>query len=229
MPITMGRNFTPAEFTVAASEPGPHCSNASISQTAVAAVVNESFVRTYFPQENPIGQRFGGGENLEYPDPNHCKDPGWQIVGVVHDAKYNDLRREVHPTFYVPSGEDGTFELRTASDPRVVISAVRDVLRRSGFDLPLYDIKTESQQIDELLFQERLIARLSSSLVCWRFCSRASVFMACSPMRLHAARARSASAWRWARSRATCFAAWWDMGLHWPQSASPSARPHHLA
>jgi ABC-type lipoprotein release transport system permease subunit len=119
-------------------------------------------VRTYFPKENPIGQRFGGGENLEYPDPNHCKDPGWQIVGVVHDAKYNDLRREVHPTFYVPSGEDGTFELRTASDPRVAISAVRDVLRRSGFDLPLYDIKTESQQIDELLFQERLIARLSS-------------------------------------------------------------------
>jgi predicted permease len=162
MPITMGRNFTPAEFTAAASEPGPHCSNASISQTAVAAVVNESFVRTYFPKENPIGQHFGGGENLEYPDPNHCKDPGWQIVGVVHDAKYNDLRREVHPTFYVPSGEDGTFELRTAGDPRAAISAVRDVLRRSGFDLPLYDIKTESQQIDELLFQERLIARLSS-------------------------------------------------------------------
>jgi predicted permease len=162
MPITLGRNFMPAEYTMAASEAGSRCSNASISQVPVAAVVNESFVRTYFPRRNPIGQRFGGGDDPEDDNPNQCKDPGWQIVGLVHDAKYNDLRREVHPTFYVPSAEDGTFELRTAGDPTMAVSAVRDVLRRSGFDLPLFDIKTESQQIDELLFQERLIARLSS-------------------------------------------------------------------
>jgi len=161
MPITLGRNFMSAEYTMAASEAGSRCSNASISQVPVAAVVNESFVRTYFPRRNPIGQRFGGGDDPEDDNPNQCKDPGWQIVGLVHDAKYNDLRREVHPTFYVPSAEDGTFELRTAGDPTMAVSAVRDVLRRSGFDLPLFDIKTESQQIDELLFQERLIARLS--------------------------------------------------------------------
>ena len=162
MPITLGRNFMSAEYTMAASEAGSRCSNASISQVPVAAVVNESFVRTYFPRRNPIGQRFGGGDDPEDDNPNQCKDPGWQIVGLVHDAKYNDLRREVHPTFYVPSAEDGTFELRTAGDPTMAVSAVRDVLRRSGFDLPLFDIKTESQQIDELLFQERLIARFSS-------------------------------------------------------------------
>jgi ABC-type antimicrobial peptide transport system permease subunit len=52
--------------------------------------------------------------------------------------------------------------LRTAGDPREAISAVRNVLQHSGFDLALFDIKTESQQIDELLFQERLLARLSS-------------------------------------------------------------------
>jgi predicted permease len=162
MPITLGRNFMPGEYTMAASEPDSKCSNASISQVPVAAVVNESFVRAYFPKGNPIGQRFGGGDNPEVDNPNKCKEPGWQIVGVVHDAKYNDLRREVHPTFYVPSAEDGTFELRTAGDPTMVVPAVRDILRRSGFDLPIFDIKTESQQIDELLFQERLIARLSS-------------------------------------------------------------------
>jgi len=162
IPITLGRNFMPSEYTMASSEPGSRCSNASISQVPVAAVVNESFVRTYFPKGNPIGQRFGGGDNPEDDNPNKCKDPGWQIVGLVHDAKYNNLRREVHPTFYLPSAEDGTFELRTEGDPTMAVSAVRDVLQRSGFDLPLFDIKTESQQIDELLFQERLIARLSS-------------------------------------------------------------------
>jgi ABC-type lipoprotein release transport system permease subunit len=122
--------------------------------------VNESFVHAYFPTGSPIGLRFGGGENLGYPD--SCNEPGWQIVGIVHDAKYSDLRREIHPTFYVPSGEDGTFELRTAGDPRAAISAVRDVLQHSGFDLPLVRIITESKQIDNLLFQERMIARLSS-------------------------------------------------------------------
>jgi predicted permease len=161
MPLIQGRDFALPEYVAAASEPGSRCSNASISQTPVAAVVNESFVRAYFPKENPIGQRFGGGDNPEDDNPNKCKDPGWQIVGVVHDAKYNDLRRKIHPTIYEP-GESGAFELRTAGDPRAAISAVRGVLQHSGFDLPLFDIKTESQQIDELLFQERLIARLSS-------------------------------------------------------------------
>jgi len=107
MPITMGRNFTPAEFTVAASEPGPHCSNASIHKRPSRPSSTSLSCEPTFPKRIPSASRFGGGENLEYPDPNHCKDPGWQIVGVVHDAKYNDLRREVHPTFYVPSGEDG--------------------------------------------------------------------------------------------------------------------------
>ncbi len=162
MPLLAGRDFSPPEYRAVVRAPGSPCSNASKAQTPVAAVVNESFVRAYFSAGNPIGQRFGGGEDLEYPDPNHCNDPGWQIVGIVRDAKYNDLRREVHPTFYAPSGEDGTFELRTAGDPRASISSVRDVLQHSGFDLPVVGIITESKQIDDLLFQERMIARLSS-------------------------------------------------------------------
>ncbi len=156
IPITLGRDFLPPEYVNAASEPGAKCSNASLSHTPVAAIVNDSFVKAYFANENPLGQRFGGGT-----DPS-CPDPGWQVVGIVHDARYSDLRREVHPTFYAPIPGDGTFELRTNGDPRATISSIREVLRRSGFDLPLFDIETESQQIDDLLFQERMIARLSS-------------------------------------------------------------------
>jgi hypothetical protein len=62
--ITLARTrllFMPGEYTMAASEPDSKCSNASISQVPVAAVLNESFVRAYFPKGNPIGQRFGGG------------------------------------------------------------------------------------------------------------------------------------------------------------------------
>ena len=162
IPLIVGRDFTASEYAATVPAPGSPCTNASISETPVPVVVNQSFIRANFPNENPIGQRFGGGEDPENPDPNHCKDPGWQIVGVVGDAKYKDLRRKIQPTIYVPAGDSGIFELRTAGDPASAIPAVRDVLQHSGFDLPLFDIKTESQQIDELLFQERLIARLSS-------------------------------------------------------------------
>jgi ABC-type antimicrobial peptide transport system permease subunit len=83
-------------------------------------------------------------------------------VGVVRDAKYNDLRREIHPTKYVPSWDAGTFELRTAGDPDSLVPAVRNVVRQAGLDLPLVGVETQTRQIDTLLFQERLTARLSS-------------------------------------------------------------------
>jgi predicted permease len=162
MPMMAGRDFTPPEYAAVVSEAGSRCSNPSVGQKPLVAVVSASFVQAYFPKGNPIGRYFGGGDNPEEDDPNKCKDPGWQIVGVVRDAKYNTLRREIHPTIYTPARDAGVFELRTAADPRAVIPAIREVLQHSGFDLPLFDIKTESQQIDELLFQERLIARLSS-------------------------------------------------------------------
>jgi ABC-type antimicrobial peptide transport system permease subunit len=95
-------------------------------------------------------------------DPDTEEDAGSMIVGVVRDAKYADLRREVHPTMYVPSGDAGTFELRTAGDPESLVRAVRNVVRQAGPDLPIVDIETQTQQIDTMLFQERLIARLAS-------------------------------------------------------------------
>jgi predicted permease len=162
MPLRRGRMFMAADFEAAASE-DPN----TPSQAAGPAIVNEAFVRAYFPTTNPLGQPFGAdtGEMVrKYSaySPDYKRNPGWVIVGVVGDAKYNNLRREVHPTMYVPSAQGSTFELRTAGDPMGVLSAVRNVVRQAGGDMPIFDITTESEQIDKLLFQERLIARLSS-------------------------------------------------------------------
>ena len=93
---------------------------------------------------------------------NHPADPGYEIVGVVRDAKYNDLRREMHPTMYSPQSVGGaSFELRMAADPQAILPAVRKVVAQVNPNLPLFDVITESEQIDRLLFQERLVARLS--------------------------------------------------------------------
>src|SRR5437764_7488589 len=59
------------------------------------AVVNQKFVHQYLGEKNPLGRRFGFGDKKNSGD--------IEIVGVAADAKYNDLRKEVPPTVYVPS------------------------------------------------------------------------------------------------------------------------------
>src|SRR6516162_1084848 len=67
------------------------------------------------------------------------------------------------PTLFVPAGGgEAVFEVRTAVDPRTVIPAMRSIVSELDKDLPLLSPKTEAEQIERSLFQERLIARLSS-------------------------------------------------------------------
>jgi len=120
--------------------------------------VNQAFVQKYLGKENPLGKQFGEAVAAE----DHPALPGYEIVGVVRDTKYNDLRREINATMYTPQGAGrATFELRTAADPQAILPAIREVVAQVNTNLPLFDVKTESEQIDRLLFQERLVARLS--------------------------------------------------------------------
>jgi predicted permease len=116
------------------------------------AVVNESFVRRFVGARNPIGLHFGGDEP---------KDPKWEIVGVVGNTKYAGLRDADAPTAYVPLRDGGaTFALRTNSAAAVLISAVRNVVGQVDSNLPVMRLRTQSETIDRLLFNERLLARL---------------------------------------------------------------------
>ena len=123
-------------------------------------MVNQSFAKKFFPGLNPLGQHFGADDGSE---PNHEPQPGYEIVGVVQDAKYNNLRREIHPMVYVPlTGGGAHFELRTAREPSALIPAVRDLVKRTDSNLPIFGVRTQAQRIEELLTQERVIARLAS-------------------------------------------------------------------
>jgi ABC-type antimicrobial peptide transport system permease subunit len=84
-------------------------------------------------------------------------------VGIVGDTKFRTLRSEIAPTLFVPAGGgEAVFEIRTAVDPRTIIPAVRSAVSQLDNNLPLFSMKTESEQIERSLFQERLIAHLSS-------------------------------------------------------------------
>jgi ABC-type antimicrobial peptide transport system permease subunit len=85
-------------------------------------------------------------------------------VGVSADANYQDLRSAVEPTVYVPS-ENGyaSFEVRTASDPMAVLPAVRRVIRDTDPNLPVFKPRTQTEVIDSLLGNERMLAKLAST------------------------------------------------------------------
>jgi predicted permease len=153
IPFLAGRGFNASDFKVSASNDG---TAPTLAPTPV--IVNQAFVEKYLGKENPLGKQFGQAEA----DTNHPRSPGYEIIGVVRDTKYNSLRREIHAMMYMPQSAGGaSFELRTAADPRAILPAIREVVAQVNTNLPLFDVKTESEQIDQLLFQERLVARLS--------------------------------------------------------------------
>jgi predicted permease len=174
IPLLEGRALATADFTEAAeaaavgqaqhSTATPSSTSSATESPApavspVPVLVNASFVHTYFAGQNPLGKRLTEGGDSEHPKITKI----WEIIGVTGDTKYNDLRRQIHPTIYVPrTGGRATFELRTAMSPQTVIPAVRKIVGDADKDLPVFGISTQSKRIDELLIQERLIARLGS-------------------------------------------------------------------
>jgi predicted permease len=152
-PLVEGREFSPADFTSAsASSTNPPASSPSVPEPAI---VNQTFVRRYLGNSDVIGQRFTstGEEAVHH---------SYVVIGVVRDAKYGNLTGEIKPTAYIPATDGGTFELRTTANPSSIIPAVQNAINQVDSNLPIFDVMTESQFIDDLLFQERLIARLSS-------------------------------------------------------------------
>jgi predicted permease len=117
-------------------------------------VINEAAARKYFPQQNAVGQHFGSSPetagNLE-------------IVGVLRDAKYNSVRDPAPPTMYVPYRQarlgSAVFEVRTAGLPASAVGAVREAVRQIDPNLPVTNVSTQLEQIDERFAQERLFAQ----------------------------------------------------------------------
>jgi predicted permease len=154
IPFLAGRGFNASDFNLSASNSG-----GTPTSAPTPVIVNQAFVEKYLGKENPLGKQFGESAGGAI----GLASPGYEIIGVVRDAKYNSLRREIHAMMYMPQNFGGaSFELRTAADPQAILPAIREVVAQVNANLPLFDVKTESEQIDRLLFRERLVARLSS-------------------------------------------------------------------
>jgi predicted permease len=128
--------------------------------TPTAVVINEKFARKYFAGRNPIGMHVGFGS-----------DPGtptqMEIIGVVKDIKYTNLRDEIPEQAFIPYMgsrylSDMTIYLRTVGEPNQLMTSIRAKVRDMDANLPIYAMRTMDEQISNSLATERMIASLSS-------------------------------------------------------------------
>lgn len=126
------------------------------------AVVSESFARQFFPGVDPIGQTFGMGAI------GSVIRPDYRIAGVVNDARYRSMREVPPPTVYTLLNDDGfryegmALHVRVRSNPASAIARLTELLRGVGPGLAPTDVATMEEEIDTSLWQERLLAALSS-------------------------------------------------------------------
>ena len=86
-----------------------------------------------------------------------------EIVGVVRDAVYYDLREPMRPTVYAPieAGNQRTLFVRTAGDPRALAATMRSASSKDGTRTSLSWRRTQSTLIRRQIVRERLLATLS--------------------------------------------------------------------
>ena len=144
VPIVAGRDFT-------------------VLDTRPVALINETFARKYFAGRNPVGMHIGlVDDRTATPDALNL-----EVVGVVKDLKFKNLREPAPPQAYFPYWQDEkfrfmTFYLRTRLEPRRVMQAVREQVGRLDPNIPVVDMRTIDEQIGLSLKTERMVASLSA-------------------------------------------------------------------
>jgi predicted permease len=169
IPVLSGRLFNAADFEAAAAQSAanraqrdakPGTPPPPAPATPTPTLVNQTFAKKYFPGRNPLGQRVGAEDGS---DPDRPKNAGYEIIGVVEDVKYDSLRREIDPTMYVPiTSQNAVFEVRTVGDPNGMIAPIRNLINQRDSNLPMDEVRTQSEKIDMMLARERIIAQLAS-------------------------------------------------------------------
>jgi putative ABC transport system permease protein len=131
------------------------------------AIVNQALARYYFGDRNPIGGRF----QLVGPSNSGVTgappDQLYEIVGVVGDAKYLDLREVPPRTIYLNAFQEprmfaSRFALRTTGRPGAVTGEVRRVVHEELKTVAVADMTTMDDLVDSSIVPERVIATLSS-------------------------------------------------------------------
>jgi macrolide transport system ATP-binding/permease protein len=128
------------------------------------AVINETFAKTSFGDRNPLGQHLtlgkGDGERIE-------RD--MEIVGVSRNARYGGLTNHIKPVAYIaynqgyPRPDQMVYALRTLGDPLRYVNSVREIVRQADARVPVFQVRTQTQDVDRTINQEITFAELCSA------------------------------------------------------------------
>ena len=145
VPLLAGREFTDAD-------------NANAPKVAI---VNETFARRFNLGANPVGKRMGIGSSDTVP-------LNIEIVGLVRDMKYANVKRDVPAVYFMPRRQQGNvgqmyFYVRTASDPNTMLRSMRQLIQRLDPMLPVENLRTMPEEIRINTFEDRMITTLAGS------------------------------------------------------------------
>ncbi|HEX6973893.1 MAG TPA: ABC transporter permease, partial [Vicinamibacterales bacterium] len=150
IPIVAGRGFTAADTATSPK----------------VAVINQRLATTRFPNQNPIGQRISLGVYAGY---GAVLEGGQiEIVGVCGNTLYSDLHEASPPQLFVPFVQQKqvrrlTYQIRTATAPGAIVESLRRAVRAADPALPVVNVRTQQDQIDSDLADERLLVSLTSA------------------------------------------------------------------
>jgi predicted permease len=121
------------------------------------AVINEAFARRFFDSDRVLARRFrAGGPDREL-----------TVVGVVKNARVNDLRSEPGPVIYLPLAQSPGFlrslQVRAVGEPARLAAGIRQIIRETNPKLVVTTVSSLHQQVDRSLVLERLMAALSGA------------------------------------------------------------------
>ena len=156
IPMVAGRDFTMQDSRTVEFIAGP----GNVMHVPAVAIVNEKFAGRFFKNGDALGRHVGFGA-----------DPGSraniEIIGIVKNVKYTNIRDDIPPQVFVPyvampfPGSMAVY-VRASLGEGHTYSVIRSKVRDLDPNVPIYDLRTESSQLDDSLRNERLIASLST-------------------------------------------------------------------
>ncbi|MCR4373768.1 MAG: ABC transporter permease, partial [Acidobacteria bacterium] len=144
IPLLSGREFTRADRLGAPK----------------VAIVNEAFAKKFELERNAVGtlmKRSGDDGPMDI-----------EIVGLVQDAKYSEVKDAIPPLFFMPYRQDErigamSFYIRTAIDPEQFMRSINGIVSKVDADLPVEQLRTMPQQVEDNVFLDRLISTMSAA------------------------------------------------------------------
>jgi predicted permease len=145
VPLLAGREFTRADA----------------KGVAKVAIVNEAFAKKFNLGRDAVGKRMGQNDGPSAP-------LDIEIVGLVQNAKYSEVKDTIPPQFFIPYRQAErmgriTFYVRTSLDAEQMLSSIQPLVAKLDPNLPIEELRTMPQQINENIFLERMMSTMSAS------------------------------------------------------------------